>query len=123
MKNRWCGRFAALLLCAALLSAAQAADDRAADMVRLARSEGCFSCHAIDHRKVGPAYTAIAQRYAHDPDAVRILQDAILNGHQGSWGVIPMPAYAPDGDLNPQQAHDLAHWILGLKPPGGDAKK
>ncbi|WP_449369907.1 c-type cytochrome [Thiomonas sp.] len=101
-------------LAAAALQSAQAAS--AADMQKLAESEGCFSCHAIDHKKVGPAYTAVAQRYAHNPHAAAILQDAILNGHQGTWGVIPMPAYAPDGYLNKHQALDLAKWILSLKP-------
>jgi cytochrome c len=107
------------LLCAALLCALHGAAAQAAsagDMVKLARSEGCFSCHAIDHKKIGPAYAAIAQRYAHDPNALTILQDAILNGHQGTWGLIPMPAYAPDGYLNPQQARDLARWILSIEP-------
>jgi cytochrome c len=102
------------LICAAMSAPALGAS--AADMLKLAQSEGCFSCHAMDHKKVGPAYTAVAQRYAHNPNAADILQDAILNGHQGTWGVIPMPAYAPDGYLNPQQALDLAQWILNLKP-------
>ncbi|WP_245800313.1 c-type cytochrome [Thiomonas intermedia] len=99
------------------LGAARAASAASAsEMQQLAQSEGCFSCHAIDHKKVGPSYRAVAQRYAHNPHAAAILQDAILNGHQGSWGVIPMPAYAPDGYLNPHQALDLARWILSLKP-------
>lgn len=93
-----------------------AAAASASEMQQLAQSQGCFSCHAIDHKKVGPSYRAVAQRYAHNPHAAAILQDAILNGHQGSWGVIPMPAYAPDGYLNPHQALDLARWILSLKP-------
>ncbi|MGA8009537.1 MAG: c-type cytochrome [Thiomonas sp.] len=104
------------LIGAMLTASAQAAS--ASDMLKLAQSQGCFSCHAIDHKKVGPAYVAVAQRYAHNPNAATILQDAILNGHQGSWGVIPMPAYAPDGYLNPHQALDLAKWILSLKPKG-----
>ncbi len=29
--------------------------------------------------------------------------------------VLPMPAYAPDGDLTPRQAHQLARWILSLR--------
>jgi cytochrome c len=111
---RLSGLAAAVLICAATSATAQAAS--AADMHRLAQSEGCFSCHAIDHKKVGPAYTAVAQRYAHNPNAAAILQDAILNGHQGTWGVIPMPAYAPDGYLNSHQALGLAQWILSLKP-------
>lgn len=113
MNARLAARLGAAVLCVALRPALAAPD---AAMVRLAQSEGCFACHAIDRKKVGPAYAAVAQRYAHDPHAAAILQDAILNGHQGTWGVIPMPAYAPDGDLNAQQALDLARWILSLEP-------
>ena len=100
----------------ALGAARTACAASASDMQQLAQSEGCFSCHAINHKKVGPSYRAVAQRYANNPNAAAILQDAILNGHQGTWGVIPMPAYAPDGYLNPHQALDLAKWILSLKP-------
>ena len=111
-------RIGVAVLAALVLAGAQcgpAAAASAADMLKLARSEGCFSCHSIAHKKVGPAYEAIAARHALDPNAAAVLQDAILNGHQGTWGVIPMPAYAPDGDLTPRQAHDLAQWILRLK--------
>jgi cytochrome c len=106
-------RLGAVVLFVALRPALAAS---AADMAKLAQSEGCFACHAIDQKKVGPAYTAVARRYAHNPNAAVILQDAILNGHQGTWGVIPMPAYAPDGDLDARQALDLARWILSLNP-------
>ena len=112
--NRRVGWGLVALLALGMVRVAAAAS--ASDMQQLAQSEGCFSCHAIDHKKVGPAYSAIAQRYANNPHAAAILQDAILNGHQGTWGVIPMPAYAPDGYLNPHQALELAKWILSLKP-------
>ena len=104
-------RAAAALALALPMSAAQAVPD----MAPLAKSVGCFACHAVDRAKVGPAYAAIAAHYAHDPDAAAVLQHAILDGHQGGWGIVPMPAYAPDGILNPAQARELAHWILGLR--------
>ncbi len=99
----------------ALLAVPTAGAAPVRDTAPLAKSVGCFACHAVDHAKVGPSYAAVAARFAHDPNATAILQDAILNGHQGTWGIIPMPAYAPDGDLTPRQAHQLARWILSLR--------
>ena len=92
-------------------------------MQQLAQQVGCFSCHAIDHKKVGPAWQAVAARYAGNPNATAILQDAIMNGEQGTWGVVPMPAYAPDGYITDQQAHDLAAWIMTLHPGKAAAAK
>lgn len=108
-------RAAAALALALPMAAAQAGAQAGPDMAPLAKSVGCFACHAVDHAKVGPAYAAIAARYAHDPNAAAVLQHAILDGHQGGWGIIPMPAYAPDGILTPAQAGELARWILGLR--------
>lgn len=109
----------AVLLAACAPAAAWAVDSSA--MQDLAHKVGCFSCHGIAHKKVGPAWQAVAARFAGNPNATAILQDAIMNGHQGTWGVIPMPAYAPDGYITNQQAHDLAAWIMTLAParPGG----
>lgn len=71
----------------------------------------------MHHKKVGPAYEAIAARYANNSKALDILQNAILNGHVGTWGVIPMPAYGgSQQDLTSAQAHQLAQWIMGMKP-------
>lgn len=35
-----------------------------------ARAGNCFSCHAIDHERVGPAYDEIAKRYAGQGDPI-----------------------------------------------------
>jgi len=86
-------------------------------MLALAKSSGCLACHALQHKKVGPSYAAIAARSANKPDALETLQNAILHGESGTWGVIPMPAYGGAQQvLTRAQAHDLAQWILGLAP-------
>jgi Cytochrome c551/c552 len=86
-------------------------------MLALAKSSGCLACHALQQKKIGPAYAAIAARYANKPGALVTLQRAILQGESGTWGVIPMPAYGGSQNvLTPAQAHDLAQWILGLAP-------
>ena len=105
---------ASTLVGAALLgSHAHAASVDAAKMLDLARSSGCLACHALDHAKVAPSYAEIAKRYHGQPDAVRTLQQAILNGHSGTWGLIPMPAYGGSQNLlTAAQARDLARWVL-----------
>lgn len=90
-------------------------------MLQLAQRKGCLACHAIEQHKVGPAWAAVAARFRGNPRAESILQNAILNGEQGTWGVLPMPAYAPDGDITPRQARELARWILTLPPPAATA--
>ena len=86
-------------------------------MLALAKSSGCLACHAVQQTKVGPAYAAIAARDAHKPGALETLQDAILHGESGTWGIIPMPAYGgAEHVLSRAQARDLAQWILGLAP-------
>ncbi len=79
---------------------------------RLARRKGCFSCHGIDRQKVGPSFTAIAER-GEKPAA---LAKSIAEGSRGKWPQsrnIPMPAMH---DLDASQLRTLSEWIAGLKP-------
>ncbi len=114
MKSTLRPLLASALVGAALLGGqAHAAGVDATKMLDLARSSGCLACHALDHAKVGPSYAEIARRYQGRPDAVHTLQQAILNGHSGSWGLVPMPAYGGSQDLlTAAQARDLARWVL-----------
>lgn len=100
-------------------SAASAATDAgkvdAVAALALAKSSGCLACHALQQKKIGPSYAAIAARYANNPKAAANLQHAILHGESGTWGVIPMPAYGGSQKvLTPAQAQQLARWILIL---------
>lgn len=77
---------------------------------QLARREGCFGCHDLNLQKVGPTFTAIAQRYS---DAGRIA-DSIRDGSRGKWEQsrnIPMPAMK---ELNATARRTIAGWITGL---------
>ncbi|WP_233224760.1 c-type cytochrome [Thiomonas sp. X19] len=80
-------------------------------MLTLARRKNCLTCHAADHKVVGPAYEAVAEKYAGKPGAEQMLVNAVLHGHVGTWGPVPMPA---NTDVTPTQAKDLVTWILGL---------
>jgi cytochrome c len=99
----------------ALLSSvavAMAADNAPSPGETAARGSDCFSCHSIDQKLVGPSFTAVAQKYAGQPGAERTLQDAIKNGHVGTWGQIPMP---PHPQLSDTQRQQMVAWILSLK--------
>jgi cytochrome c len=75
-------------------------------------SSDCATCHAIDHKVVGPALQDIAKKFAGQNDAAPTLADAIKNGHVGTWGQIPMP---PDPTLTDAQIQQVVAWILTLK--------
>ncbi|WP_297913201.1 c-type cytochrome [Thiomonas sp.] len=116
---------AASVLCSlAAAGGARAATVDATRMMALAQSSGCLACHALHRTKVAPSYDAIAQRFQGHADAVQTLQNAILNGHSGTWGIVPMPSYGgAQGLLTPAQAQDLARWVLSMAQPGGAAAR
>lgn len=97
----------ALLLTSALLATAPAFAN--AD---LAQKKNCLSCHAVEGKRIGPAYKDVAAKYAGNKDAATALVTKVLKGGGGVWGAIPMPA-------NPQvsevEAKTLVQWILTLK--------
>ncbi len=79
----------------------------------LARSSGCFICHSIKHRVMGPAFAWVSYRFRNDPKAVQTLEHAIRHGISGSWGsMMPMPAQ----DVTREQAQILARWVLSQTP-------
>ncbi len=89
---------------------------RAADVstvAELAKSSGCYSCHANGEKVVGPAFAAVAQKYAGQKDAAADLAQSIQNGSSGKWGRIPMPGHA---SLPPADVKRLAEWVLTVKP-------
>jgi len=78
---------------------------------QIARRNGCFVCHDTVLQKVGPPFTAVAERYA---DAETIAE-GIRNGSRGKWEAsrnVPMPAIRV---LDAEQLSTLSHWIAGLK--------
>jgi len=95
---------ALLVLVAAVSVAAPALADQA-----LATSKNCMTCHAVDKKLVGPAYTDVAKKYAGQKDALNKLATKIMKGGAGSWGVVPMPA---NTQVNEAEAKKLAAWIL-----------
>ena len=67
---------------------------------------------------VGPAYKDVAAKYAGQADAVDKLSNSILKGSTGVWKMpMPMmpPQGAPTGKVTPEEAKQLAEWVLTIK--------
>jgi len=78
----------------------------------LARSSNCVACHSIERKMNGPAFKAIAARYATDEGALKVLSEKVRAGGGGVWGPMAMPAQA---NVTPEDAEALVKWILSLK--------
>jgi cytochrome c len=80
----------------------------------LADSKGCFACHEIKTKKIGPAYLDVAKKYAGQKDAPAKLIQKVLEGGSGNWGTVAMPANKTMG-VSEADAKKLSAWILSLK--------
>jgi cytochrome c len=79
----------------------------------LAQKSGCFACHTIEKKMVGPAWSDVAAKYRGQKEAEAKLIAKVAKGGSGVWGAVPMPPNSPkvkDGDIKV-----LVHFILSLK--------
>lgn len=81
----------------------------APDMQALADKSGCFSCHGMKNKVVGPGFAEVAAKYKGDAEATARLARKIREGGKGEWGRIPMP---PHPNLAEDDARQLAQWVL-----------
>lgn len=79
---------------------------------QLAKSKNCLACHAVDSKKLGPAFKDVAQKYAGQNDAAAKLSEKVIKGGGGVWGQMPMP---PNAQVTPEEATQLVQWVLSLK--------
>lgn len=77
----------------------------------LVQSSDCKSCHKETETSIGPAYTAVAQRYQKKPEAVSHLINKIIKGGGGVWGETVMPAHP---GLTESDARQMVSWVLSL---------
>jgi cytochrome c len=80
----------------------------AVDMPPLAKKLNCTTCHAIDHKIVGPAWKDVAERYTgkgvkkytykgKEYPLIEGLVMKVSQGGSGNWGTMAMPANDPSG--------------------------
>ena len=79
---------------------------------RVARKFGCISCHGIRQKKMGPAFSAIANRYKDDEKQIA---RSILEGTQDRWeeaNHARMPSFKT---LDEAELNSVTNWILEQK--------
>lgn len=80
--------------------------------LQLVAKSDCLTCHKIGEAFTGPAYEAIAAKYADNPENVSRLADKVINGGVGVWGQIPMNAHPT---ISKTDAEKMIKYILLLK--------
>lgn len=70
----------------------------------LAKSSGCLNCHAIDSKKMGPAFKDVAAKFKGKADAEATLV-AQVSGGKGH----------PAVKAKPEDVKTLIKWILAMK--------
>ena len=92
-----------LLAMIAVASIAFWAAGAASAQEALAKSSGCLNCHAVDTKKVGPAFKDVAAKYKGKADAEATLQEKISSakGH---------PAVKASAD----DVKSLVKWVLSM---------
>lgn len=78
----------------------------------LAKQSGCFACHNIEQKRVGPAWNDVSKKYKGDAGARDNLIKWVHTGGTGRWQMGTMPAYSPrvpDADIE-----KLVDFVLSL---------
>lgn len=78
----------------------------------LGKQGGCFACHHMEQKRVGPAWSEVGKKYKGDAGARENLIKWVHSGGTGRWQMGVMPAYSPrvsDADIE-----KLVDFILSL---------
>ena len=73
----------------------------------------CVACHAVDVKRVGPAYKDVAAKYKGDSKAPAMLFEKVRHGGSGNWGQVPMIPHGAD-KISDDDLKAAIHWILSL---------
>jgi len=87
------------------------------DGTALAKKSGCFACHSIDRKILGPGWKDVAAKYAGDKAAGKAhLLNKVAKGGKGVWteitGGAAMPPYSPR--VSDENIEILVDFIIGL---------
>lgn len=74
----------------------------------------CVACHAVDSKRVGPAYKDVAAKYKGDSKAPTMLFEKVRHGGSGNWGTVPMLPHAAD-KISDEDLKAAVGWILALE--------
>ena len=68
-----------------------------------------MTCHALEKKLVGPAFSDVAAKYRGQANASDLLAASIKTGSKGKWGAMAMP---PNPRINEGDVRTLTDWIL-----------
>jgi cytochrome c len=72
----------------------------------------CATCHAVDHKVVGPAFMDVSKKYKGKKNAEALITKSIKTGGSFGWNFGKMP---PRGlGANDQEVATMAKFIAGL---------
>ena len=71
----------------------------------------CKSCHKVDEKSIGPAFTEVSKKYAKTSENTTNLTKKIITGGTGVWGDVVMPAHS---SVKPDEAKQILDWIYSL---------
>jgi len=95
-----------LIAAAAVVSVAFAGGVQAQEA--LAKEKGCLGCHAVDAKKMGPAFKEVAVKYKGKGDADATIVAMLKSGKAPSGKTHPQPKASDD------EMKSLAKWVLSL---------
>ena len=72
---------------------------------------GCYACHGVKTKVIGPAFIEISKRYKSQESVNKQLVKKIKEGGSGNWGNIPMNAHPKISDTD---LSSMVDWILTL---------
>lgn len=84
-------------------------DDRGLELIG---ASDCTTCHGIDKKNIGPAYTDVAAKYENTPAVIDTLISKVINGGSGVWGAVPM---TPHPTLPEADVREMIKYIMSLK--------
>ena len=90
-----------IMMIVTLTTLALAAAGTASAQEALAKSSGCLNCHAVDTKKIGPAFKEVAAKYKGkaDAEATLVAKLSEAKGH-------------PAVKASPDDVKSLVKWVL-----------
>lgn len=86
-----------------------------AEGASLMAASDCYTCHGERQENVGPAYLAVADRYADTEANINKLATKVIKGGNGNWGERLMSGHP---GLKPEDAKTMVGYILSLNNGG-----
>ena len=80
--------------------------------LELISKSDCLACHKVNEAATGPAYSAVAARYAGNQAGQDSLVNKIIKGGSGNWGAIAMPGHPT---LAPEDVKKMVAYVMSLK--------